>query len=68
MKMGASESTPEPKKETKKKQLSPYMKFCKETRTTVVKENPKLTFGEVGRKMGEIWRDMSEDEKKKYSK
>ena len=66
MKMGASESTPEPKKETKK--LSPYMKFCKETRTTVVKENPKLTFGEVGRKMGEIWRDMSEDDKKKYSK
>lgn len=64
--MGASESTPEPKK--KPKQLSPYMKFCKETRTTVVKENPKLTFGEVGRKMGEIWRDMSEDEKKKYSK
>lgn len=66
MKMGASESTPEPKK--KPKQLSPYMKFCKETRATVVKENPKLTFGEVGRKMGEIWRDMSEDEKKKYSK
>lgn len=64
--MGASESIPEPKKE--KKKLSPYMKFCKETRTTVVKENPKLTFGEVGRKMGEIWRDMSEDEKKKYSK
>lgn len=64
--MGASESTPEPKK--KPKQLSPYMKFCKETRATVVKENPKLTFGEVGRKMGEIWRDMSEDDKKKYSK
>ena len=43
------------------------MKFCKQTRAKIVEENPKLTFGEVGRKMGEMWREMSDDEKKKFS-
>tara|TARA_B100000073_G_C23669881_1_gene548158 strand:+ start:641 stop:844 length:204 start_codon:yes stop_codon:yes gene_type:complete len=66
--MGANESSPsEEKRRTPKKQLSPYMKFCKETRAKIVEENPKLTFGEVGRKMGEMWREMSDDEKKKFS-
>ena len=66
--MGTNESSPnEEKRRTPKKQLSQYMKFCKETRAKIVEENPKLTFGEVGRKMGEMWREMSDDEKKKFS-
>ena len=66
--MGANESSPvEEKRRPKKQQRSPYMKFCKQTRAKIVEENPKLTFGEVGRKMGEMWREMSDDEKKKFS-
>jgi ubiquitin len=52
----------------KKREPGPYMKFCKEMRPKVVKENPKLTFGEVGRKLGEMWRELSDEEKKKYVK
>jgi len=79
--MGATESkkttTVESKKTTtetatetkpKKRQLTPYMKFCKKTRSKVVTENPDLTFGGVGRKLGEMWRELGEEEKKKYVK
>ena len=52
----------------KKRQLTPYMKFCKKTRSKVVTENPDLTFGGVGRKLGEMWRELGEEEKKKYVK
>jgi DNA repair protein RAD16 len=42
------------------------MLFCKKMRPQVVAENPKLSFGEVGRKLGEMWRELSDEEKKKY--
>jgi hypothetical protein len=51
----------------KKRQLSPYINFCKKTRSKVVTENPDLTFGRVGRKLGEMWRELGEEEKKKYA-
>ena len=56
------------KTKTTKKPLTGYMKFVKEMRSKVVKENPTLTFGGVGKKLGEMWRGLSEAEKKKYSK
>ena len=49
-----------------KKPLSPYMKFCKEQRPKVIKENSKLSFGEIGKKLGEMWRGLTDAEKKKY--
>jgi ubiquitin len=52
----------------KKREPGPYMIFCKKMRPKVVKENPELTFGEVGRKLGEMWRELSDEEKKKYTK
>ena len=52
----------------KKREPGPYMNFCKKMRSKVVEENPRFTFGEVGRKLGEMWRELSDEEKKKYIK
>jgi hypothetical protein len=61
MTMGATESK-------KKREPGPYMVFCKKTRPKVVAENPDLSFGQVGKKLGEMWRELSDEEKKKYVK
>ncbi len=45
---------------------SPYILFVKEARAEVVKKNPKLTFGEVGKELGKLWKSLSADKKKKY--
>ena len=51
----------------KKRPLSSYMLFFTEQRPILVKENPDLTFGEIGRKLGEIWKEkLSPTEKAKY--
>lgn len=53
----------------KKRSPSAYMMFCKAHRPIVVKENPDLTFGEIGRRLGEIWKnELSPAEKAKYEK
>ena len=49
-----------------KKPLSGFMKFCKEKRPEVMDENPDIAFGDVGKRLGEKWRALSEAEKKKY--
>jgi len=43
------------------------MNFVKKTRPKVVKEFPDLSFTEIGSKLGEMWRALSDEEKKKYS-
>ena len=45
-----------------------YMMFCKKTRPEIIKENPDITFTETGKKLGEMWRALTDDEKKKYAK
>lgn len=52
----------------KKREPGPYMNFCKMMRPKVVEENPSFTFGEVGRRLGEMWRELPEEEKKKFVK
>ncbi len=59
------------KKEKKAKgtrKLSPYMKFAQEARPKILKENPEMKSDiiGVGRKIGEMWRALSDDEKAKY--
>jgi hypothetical protein len=59
------------KKEKKAKgtrKLSPYMKFAQQARVEILKENPSLKSDiiAVGRKIGEKWRALSDDEKAKY--
>ena len=43
-----------------------YMIFCKDRRAELKKEHPDLPFGKIGAKLGEVWRNMSADEKKPY--
>ena len=42
------------------------MKFSQEHRAKVKEENPDLTFGGIGKKLGEMWRALSEEEKASY--
>jgi hypothetical protein len=51
-----------------KRKPNAYMNFVKKVRPTVVKDFPDLTFTEIGSKLGEMWRALSDDEKKKYTK
>ena len=55
-------------KEKPKRKPNAYMNFVKKMRPTVVKDYPDLTFTEIGSKLGEMWRALTEDEKKKYAK
>ncbi len=50
------------------RKLSPYMKFAQEARPKILKENPEMKSDiiGVGRKIGEMWRALSDDEKAKY--
>jgi hypothetical protein len=51
-----------------KRKLSGYMKFVKANRATIVSSNPNIKFAEVGKKLGEAWRALSDSEKNKYNK
>lgn len=51
-----------------KRAPTPYILFCNDYRESIKKEYPDLTFGETGRKLGEIWASLPEEEKAKYSK
>ena len=44
------------------------MMFCKKMRPEITKENPDITFTETGKKLGEMWRALTDDEKKEYAK
>ena len=50
----------------KKKGPSGYMKFVQEHYKEVEKENPGLSFGEIGKTLGKMWRELSEEEKEEY--
>ncbi|KAJ1634225.1 hypothetical protein T492DRAFT_589480 [Pavlovales sp. CCMP2436] len=49
------------------KKLTGFMKFSKEKRETVKAENEGITFGQIGKKLGELWRGLDDDEKAKYN-
>ena len=44
--------------------LSPYMFFVKETRLKVTKDNPNFSFMEIGQHLGQLWRNMTDVQKK----
>ena len=58
----------EPKEKKEKKAPGPYMLFCKETRPKIVKENPDMAFGEVGKALGAAWGKLSAKDKAAYKK
>jgi hypothetical protein len=49
-----------------KRSLSAYMFFANEQRDNVRSENPGISFGQVGRVLGERWKALSQDEKEPY--
>ena len=42
------------------------MLFSKEHRPKIKEENPDITFGQIGKKLGEMWRALDEKEKQAY--
>jgi len=63
-----------PKKGGKKKKdkdapkgaSSAYMHFAKAKRAQIKEENPEATFGGLGKLIGEAWKEVTDEEKKKY--
>lgn len=49
------------------KRFSGYMLFVKEYYHGVQEDNPDLSVGEIGKLLGEMRRDLSDEEKKEYS-
>lgn len=46
--------------------VSAYINFCNHHRKIVKSENPALTFGEVAKSLGKLWKELNVEEKKKY--
>jgi len=73
---GTTKKTKKAKGEKKKKQkkdpnepkrsLSAFMLFSKAYRAQVKTENPEATFGELGKLIGQRWKDAKAEEKKKF--
>ena len=59
---GGGEPKPKPKRKP-----NAYINFVKKHRPEVIKDFPDLSFTEIGSKLGEMWRALSDEEKKKYS-
>ncbi len=49
-----------------KRASNAYMIFCKERRSQLKNENPDMPFGQLGKKLGDMWRTMSAEEKRPY--
>ena len=49
-----------------KRALSGFMRFSQKMRPEVMRENPGIAFGDVGRRLGEKWRSLSAAEKARY--
>ena len=51
-----------------KRAPGPYMIFCKAERPKIVKANPSMAFGEVGKALGAAWGKLSDAQKAKFKK
>jgi len=49
-----------------KRGLSAYMFFANDKRDKVREENPGIKFGEVGKILGEKWKELTDKDKKPY--
>ncbi|QSL66977.1 hypothetical protein MERGE_001364 [Pneumocystis wakefieldiae] len=49
-----------------KRGLSAYMFFAQDNRELVKTENPDATFGEIGKILGERWKNLSSKDKQPY--
>jgi hypothetical protein len=51
-----------------KRGLSAYMFFANEQRDNVREENPGISFGQVGKVLGDKWKALSEKQREPYEK
>ncbi|KAJ5382793.1 High mobility group superfamily [Penicillium robsamsonii] len=49
-----------------KRGLSAYMFFANDNRDKVREENPGISFGQVGKQLGDKWKALSETDRKPY--
>ncbi|KAH8788458.1 HMG box protein [Diaporthe sp. PMI_573] len=65
---GATTRTRRAKKDPNapKRGLSAYMFFANEQRENVREENPGITFGQVGKLLGERWKALNEKQRAPY--
>lgn len=49
-----------------KRSITSYLAFSNEMRPKIKAENPALTFGELGKKIGELFKGLTAEEKVKY--
>ena len=47
--------------------LHGFMLFSKEMRPYVERDDPSLTYGQVGKRLAELWRGLTDAEKAKYA-
>ncbi|XP_016078394.1 PREDICTED: HMG domain-containing protein 4 isoform X1 [Miniopterus natalensis] len=47
----------------KKKNMSAYQVFCKEYRVSIVADHPGIDFGELSRRLAEVWKQLPEKDK-----
>ncbi|EEC49781.1 predicted protein, partial [Phaeodactylum tricornutum CCAP 1055/1] len=51
-----------------KKAMTSFFYFLNEMRPKIKQENPDMSFGELGKKAGELFRALSTNQKEKYEK
>lgn len=51
------------KDKPKKKNMTAYQVFCKEYRVNIIAEQPGLVFGELSKKLAEVWKQLPEKDK-----
>jgi len=54
------------RKTWKKKKSGGYIVFCKEMRPKIVKENPWMSFGNIGKALGAAWIKLTDTQKSSY--
>uniref|UniRef100_A0A8C6YIZ0 HMG-box containing 4 n=1 Tax=Nothoprocta perdicaria TaxID=30464 RepID=A0A8C6YIZ0_NOTPE len=47
----------------KKKNMSAYQVFCKEYRTNILSDHPGIDFGELSKKLAEVWKQLPDKDK-----
>jgi hypothetical protein len=64
----AKKEKAEKNKEKKPRKLNAYMVFAMEVRESVKKNNPTASIIDIAKKIGALWRALSDSEKQKYKK
>ena len=66
-KMTKYDSTHERSEKPRKRGVNGYNMFQgSDIRTKIVKENPDIKFGDISRKIGQVWKNMSDEDKAHY--